>query len=65
VHLAEQPEGVGQAQDLAEVFFPAAAARWVSLRIKSVLRVTSLARSLVEEDDRLPVPVCEKSGAGL
>ena len=50
MHLAEQRQGRGQAQDLPEALFPAAAARLVSFRIKAVLRVTSLARSPVEEE---------------
>jgi hypothetical protein len=49
-HLAEQRQGRGQAQDLPEALFPAAAARLVSFRIMAVLRVTSLARSPVAEE---------------
>ena len=51
---------IGQAEG-----FPAALARCSSLWINSVLRWTSLARSSVEADDKLPTPVFEKSGSGL
>jgi len=37
----------------------------INFRINSVLRVTSCACSLVEADDKLPVPVFEKSGSAL
>ena len=36
-----------------------------AFRILAVLRSTSFARSSVDADDRLPVPVREKSGSGL
>jgi hypothetical protein len=39
--------------------------RCLSLSIKAVLRSTSLARSSVEADDKLPSPVFEKLGSGL
>jgi hypothetical protein len=38
--------------------------RFVSFRIRSVLRATSFARCSVEADDKLPVPVLEKRGSG-
>ena len=45
--------------------FPLALARSNSLRVKAVLRSSSLARSSVDVGDRLPVPVFDKSGSGL
>jgi hypothetical protein len=54
-----------EGEDLALLFFPLAAARFLSLAIKAVLRASSCARSLVEADDKLPTPVFEKSGSGL
>jgi hypothetical protein len=36
-----------------------------AFRIRAVLRATSFADSSVVADDRLPVPVFEKSGSGL
>lgn len=47
------------------LFFPLCCCRCLSLSIKAVLRSTSLARSSVEADDKLPTPVFEKLGSGL
>jgi hypothetical protein len=44
---------------------PLACARFLSLSIKAVLRASSCARSSIEADDKLPVPVFDKSGSGL
>ena len=65
VHAAEEAKRLLQSHSLFSAFFPADCARLVSFRIKPVLRVTSFTRSLVEADDRLPVPVVEKSGSAL
>ena len=47
------------------LFFPASRARVSNLWISAVLRSTSFARCSIEADDKLPVPVFEKSGSGL
>ncbi len=57
--------GFCEGEDLALLLFPLAAARFLSLAIKAVLRASSCARSSVEADDKLPTPVFEKSGSGL
>lgn len=44
---------------------PVARDAFLALSIRSVLRASSCAHSSVVADDRLPVPVCEKSGSGL
>jgi len=54
-----------EGEDFLLLFFPLAAARFLSLSIKAVLRASSCARSSVEADDKLPTPVLEKSGSGL
>ena len=54
-------EGVG----LPGVSSPVAGDRCLSFWIKTVLRLTSLARCSVEADDKLPTPVFEKLGSGL
>jgi hypothetical protein len=55
----------GEGDDLSPLFFPFAAARFLSLSTKAVLRASSCARSSVVADDRLPTPVLDKSGSGL
>jgi hypothetical protein len=55
----------GEGEDLCSLFFPLAAARFLSLSIKAVLRASSCARSPVVADDRLPTPVFDKSGSAL
>ncbi len=62
---AEPIQGIDQAAFLDLILVPARLARWTSFRAKAVLRRTSFAHSLVDADDRLPVPVLEKSGSGL
>jgi len=57
--------GLFEGEDLWLLVFPLAAARFLSLSIKAVLRASSCARSSVEADDKLPTPVFEKSGSGL
>ncbi len=57
--------GFVEGEDLWLLCFPLAAARFLSLSIKAVLRASSCARSSVEADDKLPTPVFEKSGSGL
>jgi hypothetical protein len=52
--------------DFAQAFFfSALRARISNLWISAVLRSTSFARCSIEADDKLPVPVFEKSGSGL
>jgi hypothetical protein len=67
--LAMEPskriERSGEAQDLRAECFPFLRARFSSFRLNSMLCSSSLARSSVDADDRLPVPVFEKSGSGL
>jgi hypothetical protein len=58
-------QSFGERQDLRAECFPFLRARFSSFRINSVLCSSSLARSSVDADDRLPVPVFEKSGSGL
>jgi len=50
---------------LRSLRLPLARARCLSLSIKAVLRASSCARSSIEADDKLPVPVFDKSGSGL
>lgn len=47
------------------LFFPLRRARACSFRVKAMLRFSSFARSSIDADDRLPVPVFDKSGSGL
>jgi len=47
---AQQIEGIDQGLFLEVVVIPACSARWTSFWAKSVLRSTSLARSLVDAD---------------
>ncbi|HEY1661486.1 MAG TPA: hypothetical protein VGI03_03640 [Verrucomicrobiae bacterium] len=55
----------GEGEDLLAFFFPLAAARFLSLSIKAVLRASSCARSSIVADIKLPTPVFEKSGSDL
>ena len=52
-------------QCLGSERFPVFCARASSFRVNSMLCSTSFARSSVDADDRLPVPVVEKLGSGL
>jgi hypothetical protein len=63
--LPQEFYGLFEREDFLLLFFPLAAARFLSLSIKAVLRASSCARSSVEADDKLPTPVFEKSGSGL
>ena len=63
--LAEELYGFAEGEDLGLLACPLSCARFVSLSIKAVLRASSLARSSVEADDKLPTPVFEKLGSGL
>jgi hypothetical protein len=65
VAVPQEFYGLVEGEDLRLLFFPLAAARFLSLAIKAVLRASSCARSSVEADDKLPTPVFEKSGSGL
>ena len=55
----------GEREDLGLFLDPFCSTRLLSLSIKAVLRTSSLARSSIEVDDKLPTPVFEKSGSGL
>ena len=57
--------GFAEAQRLESERFPVRRARRSSFRVKAMLCSTSLARSLVDADDSVPVPVFEKLGSGL
>jgi hypothetical protein len=58
-------EGFAEGGFYEPPFVPISADCRKALSIRSVLRSTSFAHSSVVADDRLPVPVCEKSGSGL
>jgi len=58
-------EGLGERQRLGTERFPVCRARRSSFRVNSMLCWTSLARSSVDADDSVPVPVFEKFGSGL
>ena len=58
-------QGFGESQDLRAESFPFLRARASSFRVNSMLCSTSFARSSIDADDRLPVPVFDKSGSGL
>ena len=62
---AQGIQRVGETQLGSPEDFPLSRARCSSFRVKSVARSTSFARSSIEADDRLPVPVFEKSGSDL
>jgi len=61
----QEIERFAEGDDPVALGFPFCRARRRSFRIKAVLRATSLARSSVDADNRLPVPVFDKSGSGL
>ncbi len=63
--VAEEIERFEKSQLLRAGFFPFAADFFVSFLIMAVLSASSFARCAVEADDRLPVPVLDKSGSGL
>ena len=63
--LPQEFYGFFEREDFPLLLFPLAAARFLSLSIKAVLRASSCARSSVEADDKLPTPVFEKDGSGL
>ena len=65
VALPQEIDGLGEGQWGGLEAGPVGRERCVSFRIKAVLRASSCARSTVEAGDKLPVPVCEKSGSGL
>jgi hypothetical protein len=62
---AKAIKGLAQRQGLAAERFPLCRARCSSFRVNSMLCATSLARSSVDADDSVPVPVFEKFGSGL
>lgn len=64
VKMPQLVESLRERQRLVLEIFPAFRARDSSFRVKSML-CSTLARSLVDADDRLPVPVFEKLGSGL
>ncbi len=63
--LPQEVYGVAEREDLPLLCRPFLRARALSLSIKAVLRASSCARSSVEADDKLPIPVFEKLGSGL
>lgn len=63
--MPQELYGFSEREDLALLFFRLAAARFLSLSIKAVLRASSCARSSVEAGDKLPVPVLDKSGSAF
>ena len=63
--LPQEFYGFVERQDFPLLLFPLAAARFLSLSIKAVLRASSCARSSIEADDKVPIPVFEKLGSGL
>ena len=65
VGLPDDATVLDQRQRLGAETFPFRRARFSSLRVSSMLCFTSFARSTVDADDRLPVPVLEKLGSGL
>ena len=63
--LTETIQRLSESQDLRPDCFPLLRARTSSFRVNSMLCSTSFARSSIDADDRLPVPVFDKSGSGL
>ncbi len=63
--LPQEIYGLFEGEDLRLLRRPLACARFLSLSVNAVLRASSCARSSIEADDKLPVPVFEKSGSGL
>src|SRR6266498_2516016 len=62
---AKVVEGFAEGGFYAPPLLPLFADCRKAFRIRSMLRSTSFAHSSIVADDRLPVPVCEKSGSGL
>ena len=62
---SKEVEGFAEAGFYFSLLFPFLADGFKTFRILAVLRATSFAHSSVVADDRLPVPVREKSGSGL
>jgi len=65
VEALQEVERFSEGENRKPPLFPLRFARSSSLRINAVLRSTSFARSSVDADNRLPVPVLDKSGSGL
>jgi hypothetical protein len=65
MEAAELIEAFCERQDLELEGLPVCRARASSFRVNSMLCSTSFARSSIDADDRLPVPVLEKLGSGL
>ena len=63
--VAREIESLKKCQLLGACFFPFAPDFFVSFLINAVLSASSFARCAVEADDKLPVPVLDKSGSGL
>src|SRR5262249_52455029 len=63
--LTQEIYGFFEGEDLLSFGVPLCCARRLSFSIKAVLRASSCARSSIEADDKLPVPVFDKSGSGL
>ena len=63
--MAEKVKSLEKRQCLLARCFPFAPDFFVSFFIKAVLSASSFARCAVEADDKLPVPVLDKSGSGL
>ncbi len=61
----QEVEGVPDGDGLVPLGFPLCRARCSSFRVNSMLRSASFARSSIDADDRLPVPVLDKRGSGL
>src|SRR5712671_1378994 len=64
MEAAELIEAFCERQDLELEGLPVCRARASSFRVNSMLCSTSFARSSIDADDRLPVPVLEKLGSG-
>lgn len=64
--IGAQPiERLGERQCPVAECFPVSRARCSSFRVNSMLCSTSFARSSVDADDSVPVPVLEKLGSAL
>ena len=62
---AEIVNRFSEGQGLEAEAFLVRCARFSSFRVSSMLCATSFARSSVDVDDKLPIPVFEKLGSGL
>ena len=65
VTLLQEFERLLEGNYFAARRFPFRFARRSSFLVKAMLCSTSLARSSIDADDRLPVPVFDKRGSGL